>query len=193
MKDIFYDIISSVVSDKNIDLEVLQGFTREDWRLLFEMSREQRVSAVVLDKIKPLPKEVAPPKEVLLKWYSQTVFVEQQITKMFLLAAEFAEKMYNRGIPIVVLKGLAFGVYYPNPMLRECGDLDCFMLGNGKEGDVVTIKIGCAVEDGGYKHSHMNYKGLTIENHYYLTNFNNTTKGRYTERFLQQLIKGGAY
>lgn len=187
--DLFYYILTCVVTDTDIDMEALQGVSGEDWRLLFEISREQGVSAVVFNKIKTLPKEVAPPREVLLKWYSQAAFVEQQITKMFSRAAEFAEKMYDNGIPVVVLKGLAFGVYYPNPMSRECGDLDCFMLGKGKEGDVVTIKIGGAVEDGGYKHCHMNYKGLTIENHYYLTNFNNTTKGRYTERYLQQLIK----
>lgn len=189
MENLFYYILTCVVTDTDIDTEALQGLSGEDWKLLFEMLRRQGVSAVVFDKVRLLPKKVAPPVEVQFKWCSQAVFVEQQITKMFSLAADFAEKMYDNGIPVVVLKGLAFGVYYPNPMSRECGDLDCFMLGKGKEGDAVTIKIGGAVEDGGYKHSHTHYKGLTIENHYYLTNFNNTAKGRYTERYLQQLIQ----
>ncbi len=95
---------------------------------------------------------------------------------MFSLSAEYADKMYENGIPVVVLKGLAFGVYFPNPMSRECGDLDCYMMGKDREGDHITALIGGKVEDGGYKHAHLHYKGLTIENHYYLTNFNNTKR-----------------
>lgn len=183
-----YYILSCSVNDKELEVEYLRGVSPSDWFDVYSLAKQQGVSGLLFDKIKSLPKDVAPPKEVLLKWYSQAVFVERQITKMFLLAAEFAEKMYNRGIPIVVLKGLAFGVYYPNPMLRECGDLDCFMLGKGKEGDFIIANIGGVVEDGGYKHSHMYFKGLTIENHYYLTNFDNTSNGIYTERYLQQQI-----
>ena len=191
MKDLFYYILRCSITDKSIDTEALHGLSGEDWRLLFETLRKQGVVGVVFDKVRLLPKEVAPPMEVLMKWCSQAVFVEKQITKMFSVAAEFAEKLHDNGIPVVVLKGVAYGVYYPNPMSRECGDLDCFMLGKGKEGDIVTIKIGGVVEDGGYKHSHTHYKGLTIENHYYLTNFDNTQRGRYTERYLQQLIRDG--
>ena len=95
---------------------------------------------------------------------------------MFSLSAEYADKMYENGIPVVVLKGLAFGVYFPNPMSRECGDLDCYMMGEGKKGDRITALIGGKVEDGGYKHAHLHYKGLAIENHYFLTNFNNTKR-----------------
>ncbi len=188
MQTILYYILNCVVNDTHLATSRLKGLSSEDWKALFEILRGQGVSAVVFDKIKVLPKEVALPKEVLLKWYSQASYVERQLTKMFDVAAEFAAKMHENGISVVVLKGVAFGTYYPNPMSRECGDLDCFMLGKGREGDAIAVKIGGHVEDGGYKHSHMHYKGLTIENHYYLTNFNNTSIGIYTERCLQRLV-----
>ena len=36
--------------------------------------------------------------------------------------------MEKREIPVVVLRGMAFAQYYPNPLFRECGDLDCCMM-----------------------------------------------------------------
>lgn len=191
MDEALFYLLKCIVNSESVSPSFMGGLTSDDWQLLLDLSKKQGVSAVVFDKIQSLPKEVAPPRNILIGWYSQAIYVEQQLRKMFSLSAEYADKMYENGIPVVVLKGLAFGVYYPNPMTRECGDLDCYMMGKGKEGDRITAVIGGKVEDGGYKHAHLHYKGLTIENHYYLTNFNNTRRGVYTERYLQQLIDGG--
>lgn len=69
---------------------------------------------------------------------------------------------------------MAFAQYYPNPLHRECGDLDCYMMGKKEVGDKITVELGGAMEEAGYKHSHLTYKGLTIENHLFFTDFNNT-------------------
>ena len=191
MDETFFYLLKCVVNAEPLRPSFMEGLTPSDWQTLFELSKKQGVSAVVFDKIQSLPKEAAPPRSVLLGWYSQALYVEQQLKKMFSLSAEYADKMYENGIPVVVLKGLAFGVYFPNPMSRECGDLDCYMMGEGKKGDRITALIGGKVEDGGYKHAHLHYKGLAIENHYFLTNFNNTKRGIYTERYLQKLIGEG--
>lgn len=60
------------------------------------------------------------------------------------------------------------------------------LLPNGQErrGGKITIEIGGKIEETGYKH----YKGLTIENHNYLTSFNNTKLGIRTEQLLQEQI-----
>lgn len=191
MDETLFYLLKCVVNAEPLRPSFVEGLTPGDWRTLFELSKKQGVSAVVFDKIQSLPKEAAPPRTILLGWYSQALYVEQQLKKMFSLSAEYADKMYENGIPVVVLKGLAFGVYFPNPMSRECGDLDCYMMGEGKKGDRITALIGGKVEDGGYKHAHLHYKGLAIENHYFLTNFNNTKRGIYTERYLQKLIGEG--
>ena len=53
------------------------------------------------------------------------------------------------------------------------------------------MKWGGRKEEAGPKHSHLCYKGLTIENHKFLTNFENTQRGINTELFLQEQIKNG--
>lgn len=106
-------------------------------------------------------------------------------------AVAFAEKLSEKGIQTVVLKGLGYASYYPNPYHRESGDLDCYLMGKKEEGDKVTVEIGGKMEEAGYKHSHLYYKGLTIENHNFLTSFDNTKLGIRTEQLLQeQIIEG---
>ena len=111
--------------------------------------------------------------------------------KKEVVAVEFAEKMSERGIQTVVLKGLAYASYYPNPYHREYGDLDCYLMGQKELGDKVSVEIGGKMEEAGYKHSHLYYKGLTIENHNYLTSFDNTKLGIRTEQLLQEQISEG--
>ena len=186
-----YYILSCLVNNRNVDWGIFCNLTPNDWDQLYLLSKKQGVTAIIFEAIKNIPKEMAPPRAVTLKWLSNTLSIEQQMRKKEAVAIEFAEKMSERGIQTVVLKGLAYASYYPNPYHREYGDLDCYLIGQKELGDKVTVEIGGKMEEAGYKHSHLYYKGLTIENHNYLTSFDNTKLGIKTERLLQDCIKDG--
>lgn len=159
-----------------------------EWDALYKLAKDQGVTALVFDKLESLPAEVAPPKQLMLQWFSHTLSIGKQMERKYLVAADFAERLAAANIPVVVLKGFANAAYYPQPLHRECGDLDCYMLGKMAEGEAVAASFGAVVEEANYKHSHIKYKGLTIENHKYFTSFNNTARGKGTEAALKQLI-----
>ena len=161
----------------------------EEWQELYHISVQQGVSAVVFEFVRKLQKPNAPDVKTVMKWLAMANYVEKAMLRMKLTAEEFATEMNKRGLPVVVLKGLAFAQYYPNPLHRECGDLDCYMMERKEEGDAVAFEVGAKMEEAGYKHSHLYYKGLTIENHHYFTDFDNTKCGKKTERWLRELIK----
>lgn len=163
--------------------------TSDEWRILYRVSVEQGVTAVVFDIVKTLPKSEAPDIALLMEWLSAATNVEQTMRRMQMTAVEFAEAMKKREIPVVVLKGMAFAQYYPNSLHRECGDLDCYMIGKKEEGDLAAVELGGSMENAGYKHSHIFYKRLTIENHRFFTDFDNTTTGILTERVLGKLMQ----
>ncbi len=165
--------------------------TSDEWRAMYRLSVVQGVTAVVFDFVKTLPKSEAPDRALLMEWLSAATSVEQTMRRMQVTAEEFAEEMDKREIPVVVLKGMAFAQYYPNPLFRECGDLDCYMMGKKEEGDLAAAESGGKVEEAGYKHSHLIYKGLTIENHRFFTDFDNTPTGMLTEQVLGELIQEG--
>lgn len=190
-KTILFHILSCIVNDSNVDWSLFNLFTPRDWELFYVLSQKQGVVAIVFDKIKEIPKEFAPPKTITMRWISHALSIEEQMKKKERIATEFAEELSKRDIQTIVLKGLAYASYYPNPYHRESGDLDCYLMGKKDEGDKITIEIGGKMEEAGYKHSHLYYKGLTIENHNFLTSFDNTKLGIRTEQLLQeQIIEG---
>lgn len=166
-----------------------RSITSDEWWALYKMCAVHGVKAVVFDFVRQLPKSEAPDRVLLMQWLSAATGVEQTMRRMQMAAEEFAEAMEKRDIPVVVLKGLAFAQYYPNPLHRECGDLDCYMMGKKEEGDLAVAESGGKVEEAGYKHSHLIYKGLAIENHRFFTDFDNTPTGIRTEQALGELMQ----
>lgn len=188
MISIFLEILRVAIGPESCSWRSL---TSDEWRELYRLSVVNGVTAVMFDFVRQLPKSEAPDKALLMEWLSAATAVEQTMRRMQVTAEEFAEAMEKREIPVVVLKGMAFAQYYPNPLLRECGDLDCYMMGKKKEGDLAALELGGTMEEAGYKHSHLIYKGLTIENHRFFTDFDNTPTGMLTEQVLGELIQEG--
>lgn len=160
----------------------------DEWKAVYGLCRQQGVTAIVFDCVKSLPLAEAPSRDLLMQWMASAMGVERTMLRMRAAAEEFASEMARHDVPVVVLKGMAFAQYYPNPLHRECGDLDCYMMGKKKEGDKLIAELGGKMEEAGYKHSHLLYKGLTIENHGCFTSFDNTPRGRLTERRLKELL-----
>lgn len=184
----FFYILSSVVNNTKIEWNLLKDWSFKYWEQLYLLSKRQGTIAVIFEAIKDIPKEFAPPRPIKIKWISHVLSIENQMKKKERVAIEFAEELSKRDIQTAVLKGLAYASYYPNPYHRESGDLDCYLMGKKDEGDKIAVEIGGKMEEAGYKHSHLRYKDLAIENHQFLTSFDNTKLGVRTERLLQELI-----
>ena len=186
INNLFFSLLRTSINSQTNRKNTL---TFNDWKVVYHTCRQQGMTAVLFDFVRQLPKSEAPDKALLMEWLSAATAVEQTMQRMQVTAGEFAEAMEKREIPVVVLKGIAFAQYYPNPLLRECGDLDCYMMGKKEEGDLAAVELGGKVEEAGYKHSHLIYKGLTIENHRFFTDFDNTPTGMLTEQVLGELMQ----
>lgn len=188
MTFLFFDLLRASIGGQT---GLSRPFSSQEWEGVYQVCRQQGVTAVTFNFVKSLPKEEAPHRALALEWFSAATGIERTLLQMQIVAEDFAKRMKEKQIPVVVLKGIAFAQYYPNPLHRECGDLDCFLMGKKAEGDQCALEMGGRLEESGYKHSHLSYKGLTIENHQFFTDFNNTPTGIATERLLAQLIQEG--
>ena len=131
-----FHLLSCVVKGTAPEASLFANMGAGEWDALYQLAKEQGVTALVFEKLESLPAEVAPPKQLMLQWFSHTLSIGKQMERKYLVAASF----------------------------------------------------GAVVEEANYKHSHIKYKGLTIENHKYFTSFNNTARGKCTEAALKQLI-----
>ena len=89
--------------------EDFQNLSASDWKALYSLAKRQGLTAVVLEKIKPLPKEVAPPRELALKWLSHAMSLEKQAREKYKRCADFALLMHEHGMHTLEYRDKATG------------------------------------------------------------------------------------
>ncbi len=165
------------------------------WEDIYRHGVRQGVGAIQFEGLQQLFGEVASPQmsmpdaTVKLKWFAHARQVEAHCTSQSNTAAALADIYASHGIRTVVLKGIAAGMTYPEPNRRPCGDLDCFLMGEYERGNVIAEEYGARVERDFYKHSHISYKGLMVENHQFCTGIRGSRRAKAFERLLQSLLK----
>ncbi len=170
---------------------IKNGISNQDWEDIYNIGLQQGVAAIqfnglqqLVDAHVDLPFQL-PDRKLKMKWYAHTMQVENHCKSQLKTASELAVIYAEKGIRTVVLKGIAVGLNYPQPNYRPCGDLDCFLLGDYEKGNVIAENAGAKVERDFYKHSHISYKGLTVENHQFCTAIRGNKKAKVFERLLQ--------
>ena len=163
-----------------------------DWQKIYTLATQQGVLAIVLDAISLLPAEQQPPKELKMRWIASTMAIERRYNHQRGVASIVADKFAEQGIKLYVLKGFAMSGYYPKPEHRECGDLDCFLGAEYERGNQVAEEFGAKVTRDYYKHSHIHYQKLLIENHQFCVGIRGSRKLKAFERHLESIISKGA-
>lgn len=165
---------------------------------VYTLACEQGVQAVVWDGLQRwLNINDLLPRDLKLRWALSVEGIEKKYARQYKIASELSRKYAQEGIRTVVLKGIAAAKCYPRPHHRPCGDLDCFLLraDDGRPcfavGNALARKWKADVNDNptDYKHSHIDYKGLTIENHQFLTDIRGRRKTKELERELRDLLR----
>lgn len=97
------------------------------WDAIHEMAVRQTVLAIVADGMNQLPKDLLPPQPLLRQWVIQVLQIEQNNRKMNALLPELSDLFKESGIRVFLLKGQGIARLYPNPLHRQCGDIDLFV------------------------------------------------------------------
>ena len=191
LQNILFRLIRIAIGTEQVGASFEVGVV--EWPKVYEMARKQGVLAVVFDglaKVLEQDKEFAKsfPRDLKLRWIMQTQSIEQTYARQLALSAELAERFAESDIATVCLKGLAVAKYYSVPSHRECGDFDCFLFDKFEEGNKIAEELGAKVRFDDYKHSHIAYRGLMIENHKYCTPIRGSAINKKFEIYLQSLL-----
>ena len=173
-----------------------------DWQNVMKLAQKQGVRGLAYEALELLKSgDVGcgsfPDRMTLMQWYAQTAFLEKNIAIYVALAKDVEALWREHGIQTIVFKGLAHCRYYPKPAHREFGDFDCYLIdGQGqcayRQGNRIAREEGWAVDDGWYKHSHIAYKQLTIENHQFFTSARRGGTDMALHRFMVEAIGDGS-
>lgn len=167
---------------------------KPDWAVIYQLAARQGVLAIAWDGLcrlvqeELLAPEWQPARTLKLQWGFNAERIGQTFARQWAVSRELAERYAAAGIRTIVLKGFAAAADYPIPEHRPCGDLDCFLPGTYEEGNRLAERFGAAVKRDFYKHSHIVYKGLTIENHHFCTAIRGSRRAKAFERALQEIL-----
>lgn len=185
---------SSDVREENIS--DLLFYSEEEWKRLEEISVSQGVSGVALDGIKVVMDELGSDcftrnvsadrwKQFILQWIGRVMQgYEAGNMQQMVVVDEIQRRWAKSGIQMMLIKGLATGVFYPDPKHRCPGDIDCFLFDDYAKGNEVARAWADNVDEGWYKHSVIAYGGQTIENHQYFVLTREGRKSKQLNRVL---------
>lgn len=188
-QDVTLALLRSAIQGEDERLPFDVGHIDADtWKDVMELSIAQGVAALCYDSLEKMQRDCLPPKDILLNWYGISRQVEQSNGEYMRQVAAITKGLHDRGVRVVVLKGLACSQWYPKQEHRLYGDFDCFLCGDFRKGNEVMQAMGGRMDPCCYKHSEIFFKGLMVENHQFLLNIRGSRRRKALERHLQRLI-----
>lgn len=178
---------------KEVDILSISNLTREEWIRLKELSERQGTTALVLDGIERLQAQgvtaVNMPLEMKLEWIGEALQLEQANLQQRDVMNDLAKKWTVAGCRVMVMKGQANGTFYPKPLHRSTGDIDCYLFENYAKGNDKARQVGADVDESWYKHSVINYKGETFENHQFFVHTRDGKGRKLLEKELEEALQ----
>ena len=137
-----------------------------DWETLYRMARQQTVSGIVFDGLKQLPAECQPPRSLYLKWCNEILRLEENNLLLDREIANLYALFRTDGLEPLLMKGQSVARNYPNPLHRQCGDIDLYTGPQGFErGNKLLRREATGEHEERFKHTSMQWHGVFVENH----------------------------
>lgn len=138
-----------------------------EWVSVFNMANRQTILGIVYNGICQLPYNLLPPEAILLRWVAEVEMIERKNKKMNLVISKLYETFNKYNITTVLKKGQGVGMFYINPLLRECGDIDLYFPDKDEYRRAITIiknmGYNCKFEaDGSVSYT---IDGICVEHH----------------------------
>ncbi len=191
----FLSLLSAAIWDRPLEADVFEGLDKSVWNEIATMAQKQSVSALVADKVLSLPAESLPSSDITMRFIAVMEQTKQANRKMISVLKELQELYTQGGFPFLLLKGLACGVNYPEPLLRTPGDIDLLLYQKGdyeRARQWLTQK-GIEIEPGGVLHFNLVRNDIKVESHCHSTYFNSGWYNRQFVRVEEEVLTKGNF
>lgn len=138
------------------------------WEKVVLLARQQTLLGLLADAVRMLPDGLKPEGNTMK---NLQVFMMRNIQSHMLITSRLArtvEVLQGAGIVPVLFKGHGLAMNYPDPMSRQCGDIDLYVgkLSYEKAVGVCVEHFGSGEHDSeSSKHYHFDNQGVSVELH----------------------------
>lgn len=103
------------------------------WSEIFAIAKKQTLLGICAAGIDRLPDNQRPPREIAVKWGVMACRIERQNMMLNERAGEVTRFLAGKGFRSCLLKGQGVALLYPEPLRRQCGDIDIWLDGGRKK------------------------------------------------------------
>ena len=114
----------------------------EEWQALFAMAKKQTVQGVVFNALSHLPLESRPPRVLSMRLSISVEAIRGTNNRMNQECARYTQIFTERGFKSAILKGQANARLYPDPQLRQAGDIDIWLPGGYDKVKNLLLELG---------------------------------------------------
>lgn len=186
-ENFLFALLKSGIYGEDIDFSPFSTLKEGLWRQVFDIASRQGVVSIAGEALSSAPKELLPPKALLLEWIGQIAMQENIYSLQRKRIRELRELWGKAGIKCVELKGESVGRWYYKPSSRYSCDFDCYLSDYDKGNNIIEHQ-GITVNKDFYKNSSFYWKELYVENHQFCTPVRGKKEMKQLERRLQQLL-----
>ena len=157
-----------------------------EWERVFTLARQQTVTGIAFRGLDFLPEEAAPPMGIMAKWMAHADRIEQSNRIMNETVAKLYGHFASAGVEAVLQKGQGVAAMYPEPLLRECGDIDLYFPGHDGVSDPLDGIDGAVRErqpDDSWAYV---VDGIIVEHHTDLLDIQSPRAKRYVKRLIEE-------
>lgn len=168
------------------EMEKVFPLTQQEWNDVFLLSRRQTVLGLTYRGLDFLADDMQPPMALAVKWMAHVDRIEAANAKMDKAVCSLFSKFAQNGVGAVLQKGQGMARMYPEPHLRECGDIDLYFPGHDGESDPLE-GIFDAQRQRMPDHS-WSYEadGVIIEHHPFLLDIQNPLRQKYIRSLIAE-------
>jgi len=156
------------------------------WEKIFDTAKRQAVLGLLYKSMMMLPDEKKPSPKIKVKIAVIAEKIEALNKKLTDCTLTLYKTFHDLGMQTCILKGQGLGMYYDDPSLRQCGDIDIWVGGNRKD-TLNLLKDRWKINDIFYHHVDVEVfkKSPEVEVHFTPTWMNNP----FINRKLQNYFK----
>lgn len=157
-----------------------------EWERVFTLARQQTVTGIAFRGLDFLPEEAAPPMGIMAKWMAHADRIEQSNRVMNETVAKLYGYFASAGVEAVLQKGQGVAAMYPDPLLRECGDIDLYFPGHDGVSDPLAGIDGAVREKQPDDSWSYVVDGIIVEHHTDLLDIQSPRAKRYVQKLIQE-------
>ena len=158
----------------------------QEWERVYDIACQQTVAGIAFRGIEWLPEEAEPPIGLMAKWMARVDRIERSNEAMNAAVARLYGHFSAHGVEAVLQKGQGIAMMYPEPLVRESGDIDLYFPGHDGVSDPLEGITGTVRErqpDGSWVYR---FGGIIIEHHGQLVDIQRPRCRKYAERMIEE-------